>query len=71
VPEEKAVAGRREKKEKREVLRTGGSGGKEGGKRGKKKEGYGPAVGPHPKKSISNVARANRITWHATICFIK
>jgi hypothetical protein len=64
------VAGRREKKEKREVLRARGSGGKEGGKR-VKKEGYGPAVGPHPKKSISNVARANRVTWHVTICFIK
>jgi hypothetical protein len=53
-----------EKREKggAKVLRAGGRGGKERG-RGKKKEGCRPAVGPHPKKSISNpidnVARAN------------
>ena len=53
----------REKMELRESFCTGGMGGKKrGGKweRRELKEGCGPAVGPHPKKPISNVAHVPR-----------
>jgi hypothetical protein len=59
APEVKTVAGWRGKKEKRELrfcVQEAGEGER------KKNEGCRLAVGQHPKKSISNVARANSVT---------